>query len=370
MTNRGRTGFIQLKDEVSGQYRPALPEGIDPNDIVDIVLDPHLGTSSELPAQLADLVDGLASGRRPMICGTDEWIQFGSVGNEYWEGLVARVTELRYAVGPSSNRKLLAERAVRLQPLIIKMVHDKAIAPVRGEIEDFAHQVAHLRTIHGADAILAAWAMIYRDLIADIEAACREVGHDDLHTAAIYIRYASAGATPGETPSPHQLIAATVGRAAREGFHSVAASLGDRYTEAGEDFIDQALEAQAMNDFGLALYQAGPLLLAATRIFKNLIAGQHTTVPEDAMGAYAKRANFAEENAVRVYAALLNLLKNRTGGEWQRHKSRIATETAKGGSAGAQQEMLRLIELNYLYPRAWKQYLLDPAIEVLPLYCP
>src|SRR6202040_2252387 len=99
---------------------------------------------------------------------------------------------------------------------------------------------------------------------------------------------------------PIGLIFGIVDKTARERLHSVSAALGDRYLEEGSELIDQALDAQTLEEFGTTLYRAGPLLFAARQIFNGLIEGKRETVQASAVAVYAKRANVAEERAVRV----------------------------------------------------------------------
>src|SRR5580700_3297721 len=62
VTNRENVGHIEIKSAVSGQYRRALPAGVDPNSVIAITVDPFLGAASALLAQLTSLADSLSAG--------------------------------------------------------------------------------------------------------------------------------------------------------------------------------------------------------------------------------------------------------------------------------------------------------------------
>jgi hypothetical protein len=367
LQNREHVGYIEIKNEVSGRYLGTLPAEIDPSSVVDVKVDRYLGTTSALLAQLIELVASLAAGRQPKICSTGEMIQFGAVGSGYWERLNTQLRHLQEATAPGYNPSVIAAWSERLQTPLLQMFVSHSIGAVREGIEDLARAVAELRATYAADGTLSAWAMIFGDLCRKIEAASHPTGDDAAQTAATYIRYVAFGAAGGVL-DPVGLTLGLIDKAAREGFHQVAAAIGDRYLEEGDDLIDQALEARTLEEFGKALYRAGPLLFGATRIFKGLIDGKRVRVPKAATTKYAKRANVAEEHAVRVNASLLNMLQNRTGARWQQHQARVA-EAEAAGDAGARQEIFRIIELNYFYPRCWETCLRGPTSALPPLTC-
>lgn len=55
------------------------------------------------------------------------------------------------------------------------------------------------------------------------------------------------------------------------------------------------------------------------------------------------------------------MVQNRTAAKFRMHKAQVHRAMKAGGEAAAHQEIFRLIEMNYSYPRCWDQYLLDGA---------
>jgi hypothetical protein len=368
VTNRENVGHIEIKSAVSGQYRRALPAGVDPNSVIAITVDPFLGAASALLAQLTSLADSLSAGRRPKICSTGEMIEFQRMPEVFWNELKDQLARVKEAIAPGYNDTVVAGRSHRLLSLLLPAVQNKDLGPVQREVEELACAVSQLRATHAADATLTAWAMIFSDLCQAIAEHCKAAAMNSIQSAATLIRYVAFVATPGGVTDPVGLTLGLVNKTAREGLHELSATLADRYFQDGLQLVNQALEQQTLDAFGALLYEAGPLFYAATRIFKGLIEGPGHTVPESTASVYAVRANVAEEQAVRVTASLLNMVENRAGFKWQLHQDRLRDAQSSGPTA-VRQEVLRIIEQNYFYPRCWQKELCGPASDLPPLQC-
>jgi len=366
--NRGNIGYIEIKDEVSGQYRRTLPEGVSPTKVIDIEVDPYLGAANKLLIELTRLISSLAAGRVPNICGTQERIEIQRMPQSFWSELEQQLARVQTAIAQTYNSSIVAARSERLQPRLLEMIKKKDAASVQQEMEDLGRSISELRSLYAADATLVAWATIYRDLCHEISEYCKKSKMSAPEAAATYIRYVAFGATPGGVTDPIGLTLGLLDKTAREGLHEISATIAERYFDEGSDLIEEALGKRSLDDFGEALYKAGPLLFAATRVFKSLIEGNRPTVPESSAATYAKRANVAEEQAVRVNTSLLNMLENRAGVRWNSHQARVGEAQSKGPKA-ADEEITRIIEQNYFYPRCWERYLRGHTSDLPPLEC-
>jgi hypothetical protein len=368
VTNRENVGHIEIKNAVSGQYRQMLPAGVNPNSVINITVDPFLGAASALLAQLTSLVDSLSAGRHPKICSTKEMIEFQKMPDVFWNEIKDQLACVKRAIAPGYNDSVVAGRSHRLLSLMLPAVQNKDLRPVQREVEELARAVSQLRATHVADATLTAWAMIFSELCQAIAEHCKAAAMNSIQSAATLIRYVAFVATPGGVTDPVGLALGLVHKTAREGLHELSAAIADQYFQDGLQLVDRALERHTLDEFGALLYEAGPLFFAATRIFKGLIEGPGHTVPESVASVYATRANVAEEQAVRVMASLLNMVENRAGFKWQLHQARVRDAQSSGPTA-THQEVLRIIEQNYFYPRCWEKDLCGPASDLPPLQC-
>lgn len=365
---RGNVGYIEIKDEVSGQYCKTLPIGVSPSKVVDIVLDPYLGASNRLLVEFIKLINSFAAGRVPKICSTGERIEIQKEPQSFWSELEQQLGRVQAAIAETYNSSVVATRGERLQPCLIEVIEKKDAASVQQEMKDLGRSVSELRSLYAADAALAAWAMIYCDLCHEILEHCKHSNLSGPEVAAMYVRYVAFGAIPAGVTDPIGLTLGLVDKTAREGLHEISAAIAERYFDEGSDLIEQALGKRSLDEFGETLYKAGPLLFAATRIFKSLIEGKRETVPDSYVAVYAKRANVAEERAVRINTSLLTMVDNRVGFRWQRHQARVSQSRLKGPGA-EDEEIMRIIEQNYFYPRCWEQYLRGDASDLPPLEC-
>jgi hypothetical protein len=368
VTNRENVGHIEIKNAVSGQYRRTLPKGIDPSSVVAITVDPFLGAAYKLLAQLTSLVESLSAGRRPKICSSGEMIEFQRMPNIFWNELKNQLARVKEAIAPGYNNSVVAGRSHRLLSLMLPAVQNKDLQPVQREVEELARAVSQLHATLAADATLTAWATIFSDLCQAIAEHCKAAAMNSTQSAATWIRYVAFVATPGGVTDPVGLTLGLVNKTAREGLHELSAALADRYFQDGLQLVDQALEQNTLDAFGALLYEAGPVFFAATRIFKGLIEGPGHKVPDSMASVYATRANVAEEQAVRVNASLLNMVENRAGLKWQLHQARLR-DAQSNGSTAIRQEVLRIIEQNYFYPRCWEKDLCGPASDLPALQC-
>lgn len=360
---RGKIGYLEIKDEVSGQYCRTLPEGVSPTSVIEITVDPYLGEAEKLLNELIKLIKGLADGRIPKICGTRERIEIQEMPQTFWSELGHQLFRVQTAIADTYNASTIISWSQRLQPHLFQMVQQKDTEPLKQGMEDLGRSISELRSTYAADATLAAWVMIYRDLCHDISDYCEKSKMSAPEAASTYVRYVAFGAAPGGVTNPIGLLFGLVDKTAREGLHEISATIAERYFDDGMDLIEEALGKRSLDEFGATLYKAGPLLFAATRIFKGLIEGKRANVPESTAAAYAKRANVAEEQAVRVNTSLLNMVENRTGYRWQRHQARVNQAQSKGPAAVGE-EVLRIIEQNYFYPRCWEQSLVGDPTEL------
>jgi hypothetical protein len=365
---RGHAAYIEIRDEVSGQYCRDLPAGVDPAKVIDITLDPYLGGAAKMVSELRKLIASLAAGRFPAICGTQERVEIQNMPPAFWPEIDQQLARVQTAMARDYNSSVVEARSERIQPHLLEMIKQKDAAPVQQEMEDLRRAVSALRARYAADARLAAWAMYYCDLCQGILDHGKKLGKSDLEAAAMYVRYVAFCATPVGVSDPVGLTVGLADKTAREGLDDISTAIAERYFDEGSDLIDRALEMRCLDEFGDALYKAGSVLFAATRVYKALIEGNRSAVSESARALYAKRANVAEEHAVRVNTSLLTMVENRAGFRWIRHQARVR-EAQAGGPGAVEDEIIRLIEQNFFYPRCWARYLRGEPSALPPLEC-
>ncbi len=347
-----RVGYMFISEHGAGRYRREPPPDVEPETLVTVAVDPEARPAIELLAELTELVDLLSSGSRVTIEGSGETVELTGSGDvrRTLENLKLYLAGVWGAISPGYNERVVRAGALRLREALLS---GEGRSACRDELLRVAGEVLHLRAVQAADAPLAGWFLIWRDVGRAVEEhfAAR---HDDSRAALEMVRYIGFGAA-GAIVEPAALTAMMVQKLSREGLAGVAADLADGYLRMGERYISKALDADSLEMFGGTLYASALFLYAALQVFRAL-AEDPTRTP----AAYeAKAANVAEEKLVRVTMSFENAVANRTGARLRDHRQRVREARRSGGADAEEQALFELIDMKYYYPRCFRERLLD-----------
>ncbi len=347
-----RVGYLFISEHGAGRYRREPPPDLDPAALVTVTVDPEARPATELLAELTELVDLLSSGSRVKIEGSGETVELAGsrdVGRIV-ENLKLYLAGVWGAISPGYNERVVRAGGLRLRETLLS---GEGRAACRDELLRVAGEVLHLRAVQAADAPLAGWFLVWRDVCRAVEErfAAR---HDRSRAALEMVRYLGFGAA-GAIVDPDVLTAMTVHKLSREGLAGIAAELADGYLRMGERYICKALEADSIEVFGGTLYASALFLYTALQIFRALCEDPART-PSD---YEARAANVAEEKLVRVAMSFENAVANRTGARLRDHRLRVREARRSGGAEAEEQALFELIDMKYYYPRCFRERLLE-----------
>jgi hypothetical protein len=342
-----------------GVTRKALPAGVDPASVLRIEI-----TSTDRPviaklAELEKLVEGLRAGRHVSICGSHESIEFVGTKDE-----LATLAKLIAQIGTASERSfsgtMLQRYAARLKQVLPSDIAAAGADRYFQEVDAVCDEMLQLHEGLGAGGLLTAWWLVYRD-------ACRtlyEDGKTRLRKDQLVLM-ATNLARPGHMPAsddPASLIdtfAHDIG--VRLGIHAFMVQLAEHYLDAGKAIIKSAIDAPSKAVHGAELHRAGPWVMAADRIMKGLLERPSARITPEEHERYVALGKKAEEETVLVASALLFAFKDRTGEKEAAFARDLHDTKLRKGQRAADDLLYQWIEIEYYYPKSYRQALVDHA---------
>ena len=349
-------GYIFIGEDGSGRYRRDLLPGGESNSLATIEITSQDQPGFVLLEELGALLDAFYNGTNLKISGSNEIIELDNA-QEHKEILASLLKLLSMAKNSSTkeyNRHVVAENSRRLRNDLLSGGKDASI--IKKSLTNIANEIADLRLIFGADAILTSWFMILTDVCMAVEDFYKN-NAGELPSLLEMARFAGF-ATAGLETNPEILTSRIIEKLVREGLQDIASSLAAGYLRKGENLVKQALECTDIDYFGGTLYAAGLFFVASNAIYKTLAEVVPNEESENRSEYYARASDVAEEKRVLINTSFINAVENRLGDKLKLHQEIVAEAKKDLGEDGAKQKIFELIDMKYYYPRYFENILL------------
>ena len=236
------------------------------------------------------------------------------------------------------------------------------VSPYFQTLRAICDEVLELHENLGADSLLAAWFVVYDDACNAVYQQGKQRGLSQEQLFKVISKLAEFGCTP---PSfdPASLIDTLSYRIGNIGLYGVMKEFSERYLEQGQAHTKKATASNSMDEHGFYLHRAGLWNMAAHRVLEGLLKGPVSSLPIErdvCVGANKK----TEEEVVRIAHALLFAFEDRLGEQEERFAHDLKRVRKESGETGVDNQLYLWIDIQYFYPRPYKERLISRSLRV------
>jgi hypothetical protein len=358
---RGETCYALKKEGGGGLYQRYLPEGVDREKIPTI--EPDANALDRLIEQVKQMLEALIAGQPVRIGDTGETLDLIAEGDaqQHLRNLRDYVANAEAAITPGYNQRVISTMATELQAGAAAPLQDTTPAENRidrmiEKLQKVAYSIGLLRQALAADATLASWFLIYRDLCLKAERRLRDL-HQERQAEKHFVTYYMYGCL-ADASEPLDLIGQLIRKMDSLGLSGVVVEVADSHLVNGEKHIRLARDCPSVDTFAGHLYTAGLYLFAALMAYKVLVSDAEHGVSIEKSDLCRRSLTVADEKLARLTSSFAHAVENRNGESLLRDRAKVAAVLATDGPAAAEQVVFELIEMHLLYPRFFKEVLL------------
>jgi hypothetical protein len=357
---KNHTAYIWVDKKGKGRSYFDLPDGIDSKSLISVNFDEENRLSIKLLNEFLELLKRLAAGITTTIVDESSNIEFiGKPENYNSLNLVQLIETLeitKISCNDNYNERIISEISKRLRENLLSTIKDQSTSTLVEIVANVAEEVRIMRYTNAADAHLASWFMVYKDLCSRLAEYLHNSDQDKLHIKVLLTRYIAFGCAPGQY-NPDILTPALAEKISHEGFHQIVKQQAENYLKSGEKDMEEALDSQTFNEFSAFLYNASLNFFAARRLFDALWVRPSERITKEQLEVCKKSSGVSEEGYVRASTALVIAWQNRNGEKLEEHKLLVQIAFNDSGESGAEDLIFELIEMSYFYPRYFESIL-------------
>lgn len=232
-------------------------------------------------------------------------------------------------------------------------------------LEQMSRSVLRMREFFTADVFLTARLNLFPALLAAIAGRMKTDGAEEWQIVAQLTRFFFTPYSEGVS-NPPRLIPGLVEKMAREGYGGLVESEAKSRLAAGMAAIEDALNADDLDDYGARLYAATHECFSASHLYEILDHDPKSHPDPPGVNWWAQSSKVAEEKLVRCTNALFRLSHDPFLGALNRHRRRVAEAYRSGGDEARAAAISDLIENNYFYPRCFESRLAEAPSDEDP----
>ena len=360
LVDGGQKGYICRRDDHTGAWmnsEEALRKaGVDPVGLPVLEID---WTRHTVSAAMTDFRDRLqaALGATPGFTQDER------------QGLMVLHECLGMVLGACQDGytdKMTADGLKTLLPAFLSPTDPPVtLAEKLDALEQMSRSVLRMREFLTADVFLTARLMLFPALLAALAERMKAGGAEEWQSVAQLTRFFLTPYSEGISDPP-KLLPALVEKMAREGYGGLVESEAKSRLSAGMAAIEDALNADGLDDYGARLYAATHECFSASHLYE-ILDHDAKSHPNPPVGKWwAQSSKVAEEKLVRCANALFRLSHDPFLGALNRHRRRVAEAYRSGGDEARDAAISDLIENNYFYPRCFKSRLAETPSDEDP----